>query len=211
MRNFQKKQVAGWFILSFLLLTITAIAYAGDDTLTTTLSNAYPAAHNTGSLSDFPKLHPLVVHFPIVFLILAFFIQLVSFFVFKPNKEQTGKELSWVVLFLVVLGFIGAYLASNSFHGGDPDLTKLDAITRATFEKHEQYASYTVWISGFAALAKIISHFFFKRKLVSEIITLILMAGSVYTIAVTGDMGARLVHIDAIGVQGREIPADDDM
>ncbi len=211
MQNFQKKHLAGWLTLSCLLLALTALAHGGGDTLNATISNVYPAAHNTGSLSDFPKLHPLVVHFPIVFLILAFIIQVVSFFVFKPNKKQSGKELSWVVLFLVVLGFIGAYLASNSFHGGDPDLTKLDAITRATFETHEQYANYTVWVSGFAALAKIISHFFYKRKFVAEIITVILMAGSVYTIAVTGDMGARLVHIDALGVQGREIPAEDDM
>lgn len=211
MQKFQKKYLTGVLTLSFVLVAFTAFAHGGSDTLTTSLSNAYPAAHNTGSFADFPKMHPLVVHFPIVFLMLAFVIQIVSFFVFKPNKTQGGKDLSWVILFLVVLGFIGAYLASNIFHGGDPDLSKLDSVTRATFETHEQYANYTVWISGFATLAKIISHFFFKRKMVAEVIAVVLMAGSVYTIAVTGDMGARLVHIDGIGVQGRGIPAEDDM
>lgn len=211
MQNFQKKYLTGWLTLGFLLVTFTAFAHGGVDSLVSGLSSAYPAAHNTGSLADFPKMHPLVVHFPIVFLILAFVIQAVSFFVSKPYKMQGGKTLSWVILFLVVLGFIGAYLASNIFHGGDPDLSKLGPVTRATFETHEQYANYTVWLSGFAALAKIVSNFFYKRKLVAEIITVILMAGSVYTIAVTGDMGARLVHIDAIGVQGREIPAEDNM
>jgi len=211
MQNFQKKYLAGWLTLGCLLVAFTAFAHGGGDTLTTTLSNAYPAAHNTGSFADFPKMHPLVVHFPIVFLILAFIIQMASFFVFKLNKMQGGKELSWVVLFLVVLGFIGAYLASNIFHGGDPDLSKLGPVTRTTFEKHEHYANYTVWISGFAALAKIVSHFFFKRKLVAEVIAVVLMTGSVYTIAVTGDMGARLVHIDGIGVQDRGIPAEDNM
>jgi len=38
----------------------------------------------------------------------------------------------------------------------------------------------------------------------------LLLVGSAYTITVTGDMGARLVHIDAIGVQGNKIPAHDD-
>lgn len=171
-------------------------------TINDSASIAYQKAHNTGTLSDFPRLHPLVVHFPIVFIILAFIVQIISFFVFK-------YELSWVSLFLIVLGFIGAFIATNVFHGGDPDLPALSEIARRTFEKHEQFAHYTEWISGIAAVAKIISHFVFKRKLWTGIIVAILMAGAVYAIHTTGDMGARLVHIDAIGVQGNRIPLHD--
>lgn len=171
-------------------------------TINDSASRAYEKAHNTGTLADFPRLHPLVVHFPIVFIILAFVIQIISFFVFK-------NELSWVSLFLIVLGFIGAFIATNIFHGGDPDLPTLSEIARKTFEKHEQFAHYTEWISGIAAVAKIISHFVFKKKLWTGIIVAILMAGAVYTIHTTGDMGARLVHIDAIGVQGNRIPLHD--
>jgi uncharacterized membrane protein len=171
-------------------------------TINDSASVAYQKAHNTGTLSDFARLHPLVVHFPIVFLILAFIIQIISFFVFK-------RELSWVTLFLLVLGFIGAYIATNILHGGDPDLPTLNAIARHTFERHEQFAHYTEWLSGIAAIVKILSHFLFKRKLWAEIIAVILMAGAVYTITITGDMGARLVHIDAIGVQGNRIPLHD--
>lgn len=200
-------------LLVTLLLAIPAFAHGGDDTPTSgnkvqlstindSASVAYQEAHNTGTLEDFPRLHPLVVHFPIVFLILAFIIQIVSFFVYK-------KELSWVTLFLIVLGFIGAYVAANIFHGGDPDLSALSAIARDNFEKHEQFAHYTVWISSIAAVVKILSHFVFKRKLWTEIIAAILMTGAVYTITITGDMGGRLVHIDAIGVQGNKIPLHD--
>ncbi|TAN18727.1 MAG: hypothetical protein EPN37_04700 [Chitinophagaceae bacterium] len=171
-------------------------------TINDSASIAYQKAHNTGTLSDFPRMHPLVVHFPIVFIILAFIVQIISFFVFK-------YELSWVSLFLIVLGFIGAFIATNIFHGGDPDLPTLSEIARRTFEKHEQFAHYTEWISGMAAVAKIISHFVFKMKLWTGIIVAILMAGAVYAIHTTGDMGARLVHIDAIGVQGNKIPLHD--
>ncbi|MCL6523663.1 MAG: hypothetical protein K6T34_03280 [Thermoflavifilum sp.] len=174
------------------------------DSISNTISTTYPSAHNSGSLSDFPTLHPLVVHVPIMFLILAFIVQVISFFAFR-------QALSWVVLFLVVFGFIGAYFASGIFHGGDPNLVLLDSVTRATFEKHKQYANYTVWISGFAAVAKIISHFFLKRKMIAEVIVAGLLLAASYTVAVAGDMGARLVHIDGIGVQGRGIPAEDDM
>jgi hypothetical protein len=187
-------------------VSATPKVYSQDksDTVTTVLSSTYPAAHNSGTLKDFPKLHPLVVHIPIMCLLLAFLAQLVSLFVFK-------MELSWVTLFLVVIGFIGAYLSSGIFHGGDPNLSILDPVTRATFEKHEQFANYTVWISGLASLAKIISHFFLKKRMIPELIVLLLLAGSSYTVVVTGDMGARLVHIDGVGVQGRYLPAHDNM
>lgn len=171
-------------------------------TLNDSASVAYQKAHNTGSLADFPRLHPLIVHFPIVFIILAFVIQVISFFVFK-------RELSWVSLFLIVFGFIGAYVSTNILHGGDPDPAALSAIAKETFEKHELYAHYTEWISGIAAIVKIISVIFLKRKLWIEIISIILLGAAVYTIAVTGDMGARLVHIDGIGVQGNKIPLHD--
>ncbi|MGH2645256.1 MAG: DUF2231 domain-containing protein, partial [Chitinophagaceae bacterium] len=171
-------------------------------TLNDSASIAYQEAHNTGTLADFPRLHPLIVHFPIVFILLAFIVQIISFFVFK-------KELSWVSLFLIVLGFIGAYIATNILHGGDPDLPTLSEIARKTFERHEQFAHYTEWISGIASVAKIISHFVFKRKLWTGIVVAVLMAGAVYAIIVTGDQGARLVHIDAIGVQGNRIPLHD--
>lgn len=171
-------------------------------TINDSASIAYQKIHNTGTLADFPRLHPLVVHFPIVFIILAFIIQIISFFVFK-------RELSWVSLFLIVLGFIGAYISTNILHGGDPDLPTLSEIARRTFEKHEQFAHYTEWISGIASVAKIISHFVFKRKLWTGIVVAVLMAGAVYAITITGDMGARLVHIDAIGVQDNRIPLHD--
>lgn len=166
------------------------------------ISAAYQEAHNTGTLADFPRLHPLVVHFPIVFIILALVVQIISFFVFK-------RELSWVALFLIVFGFIGAYVATHIFHGGDPDLSTLSDIARRTFEKHEQYAHYTEWMSGIAAGAKIISHFFLHRKLWTGIVVALCMLGAVYSIHTAGEMGARLVHIDAIGVQGHKIPIHD--
>jgi len=164
---------------------------------------SYIEAHNTGSLEDFPKLHPMIVHFPIVLIILALISQLLSFFIFK-------NELSWATIILITGGFVGAIFASYIIHGGDPDLSLLHPIVKETFEKHEKYANLTVWLSGIAMLFKFISHFIFKKKLISEIIVACLLLGATYTIAVTGDMGARLVYIQTIGVQGNQIPEHDE-
>jgi len=164
---------------------------------------SYQSTHNTGTLADFPRLHPMIVHFPIVLLLLAFITQVCSFFFLK-------KELGYITLVLVAGGFAGAYIAAFIIHGGDPNLKTLDAISRSNFEQHELYAYYTVWLSGIATLVKTLSQFVFKKHLISEILVTLLLVGSAYTITVTGDMGARLVHIDAIGVQGNKIPAHDD-
>lgn len=183
--------------------TVTSVTRSGQIDTIGTSQNDYQKEHNTGTLKDFPRLHPMVVHFPIVFLLLAFIAQLLSLFFLK-------KELGFASLIFVILGFIGAYIAANIFHGGDPDPKILDAISRSNFEKHELYAYYTVWISGIAALLKIINQFIFKRNFFGEILITVLLVASTYTIIVTGDMGARLVHIDAIGVQGNKIPEHGD-
>ncbi|MHB1921153.1 MAG: DUF2231 domain-containing protein [Chitinophagaceae bacterium] len=168
------------------------------------MSMSYMKTHCTGTLADFPKLHPMIVHFPIVFLLLALITQLFSFFIIQ-------KELSGITLVLVFLGFVGAYLASTIYHGGDPDLSMLDPISKANFLRHEQFAHYTVWISGIALVAKTLSQFLFKRKIWAELLVTALLIGSAYTIVITGDMGARLVYINGIGVQGNELPAHDNM
>lgn len=200
-------QKIGWAIalgLGCIFIGTAACSQNVADSLSTGLSITYPAAHNTGTLKDFPKLHPLVVHIPIMCIILAFISQVASFFVFK-------RELSWVTLILVIAGFTGAWLASGIFHGGDPNLSLLNSVSRVTFEKHEQYANYTVWLSGLAAICKIVGHFLLKRKLTYEILITLLMAACSYTVLVAGDMGARLVQIDGIGVQGHDIPSHDNM
>lgn len=189
--------------LGFAGLALHAGA-AGVPGLSDTLSASYPAAHNTHTLSDFPKIHPMIVHIPIMCLMMALLMQLASFLVYR-------EALSWVTVVLVVVGFAGAYLSGGIFHGGDPNLALLDPVTRATFERHEQFADYTVWISGIAAVLKLLSHFVFKRKAWTEVLVLLALAACSYTVSVTGDMGARLVHIDGIGVQGRGLPLHDDM
>ncbi|MCB9334361.1 MAG: hypothetical protein H6574_25210 [Lewinellaceae bacterium] len=91
------------------------VAYA-EDTLTTAIAHGaehqHQEMHSTiveAKWSDFPTLHPLLVHFPIVLLLLAFFTQLLALFVWK-------KEFSLLTGILLLGGFVGAYLVSTFFH-----------------------------------------------------------------------------------------------
>lgn len=151
-------------------------------------------------MSDFSNLHPLVVHFPIVLLLLAVITQIASFFLWK-------KQLSWITFLLLAGGFLGAYVASTFVH---PHTTGLTQAASLVLEKHDLFASYTMWLSGIGLLLKAVSLFFLKDKLWLEIAIVIMLAGAAFTVSKAGHYGATLAHIHGVGVQGKFIESHND-
>lgn len=150
-------------------------------------------------MSDFSNLHPLVVHFPIVLLLLAVLTQFASFFLWK-------KQMAWITLLLLLGGFLGVYIASTFVH---PHTTGLTDAATAVLEKHDQFAYLTIWLSGIGLLLKSISMFFLKNKVWLEIIVALLLAGAAFTVSKAGHYGANLSYIHGIGVQGNFIEKED--
>ena len=146
----------------------------------------------TASFHDFPNLHPLIVHFPIVLLLLAAMFQIAGFFVFK-------KEIGWIVLVMVTTGFIGALIAGILAHPHTHDLSEFTAKVLA---KHDFYAYLTMWASGISILLKVGSNLFFERKLWPELVVVLALLISAYAVSKTGHYGAQLVHIEGVGPQG---------
>lgn len=144
------------------------------------------------SLRDFPNLHPLVVHFPVVLLLLSFFSQLIGLFIYR-------KEFSWLTMFLLLGGFVGALFAGMVFH---PDVKGIPDKALRILEAHDTYAMWTMWLSGIALGLKVISHFFLKRKTWIEIIVMLVITGSAVTVTLTGHLGAEMVYIDDVGPGG---------
>jgi uncharacterized membrane protein len=145
------------------------------------------------AINAFPNYHPLIVHFPIVLLLIALVFQFLSFFVFK-------NEFSWTTLILLVLGVLTTWLASNSFHAMPGELT---GRAKEIFDRHEQMADFTWWFALAALLLKIVSHFVFKRKLLTEVGVTLLLVGSAITVSIAGHHGAMLVYMQGIGPQGK--------
>ena len=145
------------------------------------------------AVNAFPNYHPLIVHFPIVLLLMALLFQIISFFYFK-------KEFSWTTIILLTLGVITAWLASNTFHA---DAGELKGKAAEIFASHEQMALYTWWFALVAWIAKIISHFFFQRKLWIESIVTLLLIGAAISVSITGHHGAKLVYMQGIGPMGK--------
>ena len=149
----------------------------------------------TADFEDFPNLHPLFVHFPVVLLPFAAFFQILGLFVYK-------KEMSWVVMILVLVGFIAGFIAANFVH---PHVGDLPEHARQVYDRHNTYATWTLWLSGIAVLVKLGSHFFLHRTRWAEGVVALVLLGSAFTVSVAGHYGSQLVFIEGIGPQGEHL------
>ncbi|WP_192825385.1 DUF2231 domain-containing protein [Rufibacter sp. LB8] len=93
---------------------------------------------------EFPNLHPLVVHFPIVLILLGAGLQ--ALLIFKD-----WQQLRWVTLVILAGGFLGALAASTIFHAMPEGLS---VQAQEVFSEHEKYSSYTLWLSGITFLLR---------------------------------------------------------
>lgn len=139
---------------------------------------------------EFSSYHPLAVHFPIVLLIIAALVQLITLF-----YEQRG--LHFLVAGATVAGFIGAYISSTFLH---PHTITLSPSAENLLKTHEQFASYTVWLSGVAGVLKMFS--LFKKKKITEILVAVILLITAVTVSIAGHHGAELVHKFGIGPKG---------
>ena len=143
---------------------------------------------------DFPSLHPLAVHFPIVLILVAAVFQVVV-------TLKSWPQIRWATLFLMGGAFLSALAASTIFHADPSEDTPKAAMT--IFEQHEKYAQYTLWMSGITLLLKGISDFY---KINRRSFDVVLMTAAIVTlvfVSIAGHHGAQLTHIAGVGPMGR--------
>ena len=141
---------------------------------------------------DFPNLHPLVVHFPIVLILIGAALQAVLVF-------KDWPPVRWITLVVMAGGFAGALAASTVFHampmGLSPQVSEV-------FSAHEQYASYALWLSGITLLLGGVGEFFQLRRRAFDILVLVSALAAAGAVSVAGHHGAQLVYIAGVGPQG---------
>ncbi|HET9056321.1 MAG TPA: DUF2231 domain-containing protein [Chitinophagaceae bacterium] len=149
---------------------------------------------------DFPSLHPLVVHFPIVLILLAAAFQVMV--VWKPHWRQ----ICWATLFIMAAAFFSALAASTIFHA----MPSADAPKAAMqiFEEHEKYAQLTLWMSGITLLLKSIGIFFKINRSLYELIVLLAAILAAIFLSIAGHHGAKLTHVAGVGPMGRYLMKD---
>ena len=142
--------------------------------------------------SDFPNLHPLVVHLPIVLLLLSAGLQ--ALLVYKD-----WPPVKWITMGVMAGGFLGAVAVSTYFHALPTGLAPRAA---AVFAAHEQFAGYTLWLSGITLLLAGVGEFFKIKRRVYEILVLVSAVATAGVLSVAGHRGAQLVYIEGVGPKG---------
>lgn len=141
------------------------------------------------------KLHPIVIHFPIVLFIFYIFLELVNL----HAANLSIKKTSLLILFFGVIGGIVSVLTGNqSFQviQSNPVLTQLHRII---ISEHEYYATITVWYFFVILVFQIFQFLKNKKQVRKQYIFIIFAVVGLYLIYQTAKIGGQLVYKFGIG------------
>ncbi|MGD8478304.1 MAG: hypothetical protein PVH05_10465 [Burkholderiales bacterium] len=145
--------------------------------------------------SDFPTLHPMIVHVPVTLIPMAFVLAFVGLFVAQ-------RIFLWLALAFAAIGLAGGFIAAFPTH---PHTHGLSQAAELTLEKHDFFAYTTLWLTSLAVLVAAIC--IWRPARLSRIgLSLVLLLASL-SVALTGHYGGTLAYVHGIGSQGRFLSA----
>ena len=145
--------------------------------------------------SDFPTLHPMIVHVPVTLIPLAFVLALVGVF-------AAQRTFLWLALAFAAIGLAGGFIAAFPTH---PHTHGLSQAAESTLAKHDFFAYTTLWLTSLAVL--VAATCIWKPVRLSRIgLALVLLLASL-SVALTGHYGGTLAYVHGIGSQGRFLSA----
>ncbi|MDD8016953.1 MAG: hypothetical protein PHP42_01140 [Bacteroidota bacterium] len=142
---------------------------------------------------DLTYLHPMIVHFPIALLIIGLFADIIGVIFKKEFYMRTA-------LYLLVLGTLGVVAAYFSGDFAGEGIVEAGSLKNA-LETHEDAAKITVWVMSFVAVTRLALVLMKKYKGLLPIVSVLLFAVGVLTMARTAHYGGQLVYKHAAGVQ----------
>ncbi len=139
------------------------------------------------------KLHPIFVHFPVVFFSLAFIFEIIAMF-----KKNYFANSSLLFLFLALLFSLISVQTGNI----EAQALNLTGDAENIFKDHQSSANFFVFLLGFIFMFKV--YIFLKRKNTSVLIFLILLVLYVFGLLFvyrTTYLGMKLVFEHGVGVK----------
>lgn len=147
----------------------------------------------TAALDDFPSLHPLIVHFAIVLIVVAAALQLLNLILIK-------KEIAWIIAAILLIGVLAAWMAGRNFH---PHTHGISEHAKMVLEQHDTWAEWTINAGIIALILQVVNLFVFKTKRWAMAVIAVILTTSAFSVSCAGHYGAQLVHIEGIGPQGK--------
>ncbi len=137
-------------------------------------------------------LHAMVIHFPIALLIIAFLSELVGL-VFKKTFFNTA---AFYLLIIGTFGTIAAYLSGDSAGEGMEE-----GILGKAIGMHQEAAIITLWLAIATSLVYGAILFFKYHHKWSKLVSVLLFAALVGSVARTAYLGGQLVYKHGAGVE----------
>lgn len=137
-------------------------------------------------------IHAMLVHFPIALLVVGFLSEIIALF----SKRLFFKQVAFFLLLLGTLGTIASYIAGNAAGNGMEEGSLGKAL-----ELHEQAATIALWLTIITAVIYSAFYVFKFNKRWTRIISIILFAAVIGSIARTGYLGGQLVYKHGAGIE----------
>ena len=143
-------------------------------------------------LDEFPTLHPMVVHLPVVLLPFAFLLLVIEIF----SRSKSPQLPSIIAAFG---GTAGALMASYWLH---PHVESLSRDALEVLEAHDLFAYITTGFASGASMCLLLRYFRWnspdRRWWTGS--ALILLFFSSLSVAATGHLGATLSHVHQVEI-----------
>ncbi len=154
----------------------------------------------TADLDDFPNLHPLVVHFAIVLLLVGAFLQVANVYFMRPT-------VAWTAFAAAGAGVLAAYLAGGPYHAHAHGLS---GHARLVLNEHDTWADWTLYLglAGVILQGANLIYLTCNRWAVAAVAAVLL--GSGYSVAKAGHYGSQLVYIEGVGPLGQYVESEVD-
>lgn len=145
----------------------------------------------------FGFLHPALVHFPLVLLLVSFALEAIGYF---GRRER----YAWAAQITLICGAVGTLFAFVCGNFAEIWAAR-DGVPQAPMELHELYATITSWLFvGLAAVRLLLAN---RQDQRWKSVYLAIMACACVLLVITGHKGAMLVYQHGAGVQARTASA----
>lgn len=145
----------------------------------------------------FGFLHPALVHFPLVLLLVAFVLDTIGF----VRRDERIAAAAKTTLILGAVATLFAFVCGNFAE----IWAARDGVPQEPMEQHELYATITSWLFVFLAAVRMYLGTDKRRRWM--LLYLTFMAAACVLLVITGHKGAMLVYHHGAGVQLGTAPA----